>query len=89
MLHHPVHAATLILNPTFSYSYNVDFDGKVREGFLTCLPRMVPNQDAHRTIIQEMQAYSGIFGFDTIVQENKFLMPSKSLELRMLITNLI
>lgn len=53
-----------------------------------CLQRMVPDQEARRTINCEMEMYrnaNGLFGFDTVVQERKILTPSKPSEFRMLI----
>jgi hypothetical protein len=40
-LHRPIHASTLYLNLTFSYSYGFIFDAKVIDGFLQCVQRMV------------------------------------------------
>jgi hypothetical protein len=41
MLHRPIHAAALFLNPAFSNKCNFDFDDKVMDGLFTCLRRMV------------------------------------------------
>ena len=57
MLHQPIHAATLFLNPYYAYSSDFDFDGEVMEGLLTCLERMVPDVETHRTISVEMEMY--------------------------------
>jgi hypothetical protein len=37
MLHRPIHATIVFLNPAFSYKCNFDFDGEVIEGIHTCL----------------------------------------------------
>eukprot|EP00253_Pinus_taeda_P012325 PITA_12325 len=37
MLHRPIHAATLFLNPAFSYKCGFDFDGEVTEGLHSCI----------------------------------------------------
>ena len=50
MLHRPIHATTLLLNSTFSYESNFDFDDKVLEGLLTCIQRMVPEYETHNAI---------------------------------------
>ena len=57
MLHQPIHAATLFLNPAFSYKCNFDFDGKVLEGLLTCIQRMVPDYETHNAINREIEVY--------------------------------
>ena len=89
MIHHLIHVATIVLNPTFAYSCNFDFDGKVMEGFLMCLQNMVPGQEACKIINHEMELYSNanwLFGFNTIVEEINILMSSKPLEFISLIT---
>eukprot|EP00253_Pinus_taeda_P032135 PITA_32135 len=47
MLHRPIHAAALFLNPAFSYKCNFDFDGEVMEGLHSCIQRMVPDPELH------------------------------------------
>ena len=37
MLHRPIHATTLFLNPAFAYKCNFDFEDEVLEGLLTCI----------------------------------------------------
>lgn len=64
-----------ILNPTIGYSHN-DFNGKVMEGSLTWLHRMVPKQEARKTINLEMEMYRAAnrkFGFVDVVQERSIL----------------
>jgi hypothetical protein len=88
MLHRPIHATTFFLNPAYAYSCNFDFDGKMMEGLLTCLQRMVHDVDARRTINSEMEMYqeaSGLFGFTDAINEWSILMPRKPLEFRSLI----
>ena len=40
----------IFLNPTYAYSCNFGFDGKVMDMLLTCLQRMAYNQEARKTI---------------------------------------
>lgn len=35
MLHQPIHAIALFLNPVLSYKCAIDFDGEVMEGLLS------------------------------------------------------
>ena len=57
MLHRPIHAAGIFVNPSYANSSDFDFDGEVIEGLLTCLERMVPDVDTRRTIGVEMEMY--------------------------------
>jgi hypothetical protein len=85
MLHRPIHATTLFLNPAFSYKCNFGFDGEVMEGLLTCLQRMVPDVEIRIEINREIEMYrdgTGLFGFDDVVAARTILMPRKSLEFR-------
>jgi len=87
MLHQSIHAITLFLNPTYAYSCDFDFNCKVVEGLLTCLWRMVPDGDAHRTINHKMEMYweaSELFGFVDVVNERSILMLHKPLEFKIL-----
>ena len=89
MLHWPIHAVTLFLNPAYAYSCNFDFDGEVMEGILTCIQRMVPEVDVHRIINREMEMYreaSKLIGFGDVVHERSVLIPHKPLEFKILIT---
>jgi hypothetical protein len=84
MLHQPIHATIIILNPAFSYKCNFDFDGEVMEGLHTCLQRMVPDVAIHLDINCEIKMYrdgTGLFGYEDVVSRN-VLMPRKSLEFR-------
>eukprot|EP00253_Pinus_taeda_P032126 PITA_32126 len=79
MLHRPIHAATLFLNPTFSYKCNFDFDGEVMEGLHSCIQRMVPDLELRSKINREIQSYQdcvGLFGFfDDAIRERALFMP--------------
>eukprot|EP00253_Pinus_taeda_P007352 PITA_07352 len=78
MLHRPIHAATLFLNPTFSYKCNFDFDGKVMEGLHSCIQRMVPDPELRSKINREIQCYRdcvGLFGFDDAIRERTLFVP--------------
>ena len=80
MLHRPIHATTLFLNPAFSYKCNFDFDGKVMEGLHSCIQRMVPDPELRIKINREIQCYRdcvGLFGFDDAIRERTLLMPRK------------
>jgi hypothetical protein len=50
MLHRPIHAAAIFLNPAFSYKCNFAFEGEVMEGLHACLQRMVPDVAIHLLI---------------------------------------
>jgi hypothetical protein len=84
MLHRPIHAATLFLNPAFSYKCNFDFDDEVMDGLFTCLRRMVPDANIRDEINREIEMYrecAGLFGFEDAVRLRTRLMPRKSLDL--------
>jgi hypothetical protein len=84
MLHRPIHAATLFLNPTFSYKCNFDFDDEVMDGLFTCLRRMVPNANIRDEINRKIEMYrecARLFGFEDVVRLRTRLMPRKSLDL--------
>jgi len=83
MLHRPIHAAMLFLNPAFSYSCNFDFDDEVMDGLFTCLRRMVPDADTRDEINREIEMYrecTGLFGFEDTIRLRTTLMPRKSLD---------
>eukprot|EP00253_Pinus_taeda_P033933 PITA_33933 len=72
MLHRPIHAAALFLNPAFSYKCGFDFDGEVMEGLHSCIQRMVPDPELRSKINREIQYYwdcVGLFGFDDAIRE--------------------
>lgn len=78
MLHQPLHATTLFLNPTFYYKCNFDFDSEVMEGLHTCLQRMVPNLELHSKTNREIEMYQDnikLFGFDDAIHERTTFMP--------------
>ena len=80
MLHRPIHAAALFLNPAFSYKCNFDFDAEVTEGLLSCLERMVPDAETRSIINREIEIYrdaSGVFSFQDAIRERDSLMPRK------------
>eukprot|EP00253_Pinus_taeda_P001725 PITA_01725 len=80
MLHRPIHATTLFVNPTFSYKCNFDFDGEVMEGLHSCIQMMVPNPELRSKINHEIQSYRdrvGLFGFDDAIKERTLFMPRK------------
>ena len=84
MLHRPIHAAALFLNPGYSYSCNFDFDDKVMDGLFTCLRRMVPDANIRDQINREIEMYrqcAGLFGFEDAVRLRTRLMSRKSLDL--------
>ena len=55
MLHQPIHAATLFLNPTLSNKCGFDFDGEVMEGLHSCVHKMVPDPELRSKINCEIQ----------------------------------
>eukprot|EP00253_Pinus_taeda_P021405 PITA_21405 len=78
MLHRPIHAAALFLNPVFSYKCDIDFDGEVMEGLHSCIHRMVPNPELRSKINREIQYYRDfveLFGFDDAIREKTLFMP--------------
>eukprot|EP00253_Pinus_taeda_P025180 PITA_25180 len=78
MLHRPIHAATLFLNPAFSYKCAFDFDGEVMERLHSCIQKMVPNLELHNKNNLEIQFYwdcVGLFGFDDAIREKTLFMP--------------
>eukprot|EP00253_Pinus_taeda_P008976 PITA_08976 len=81
MLHRPIHAATLFLNPAFSYKRGFDFDGgEVMEGLHSCIHRMVPDPELRSKINREIQLYRDcvdLFGFDDAIRERTLFMPHK------------
>jgi hypothetical protein len=85
MLHRPIHAATIFLNPAFSYKCNFDFDGEVMEGLHACLQRMVPVVAINVDINREIEMYqdgTGLFGYEDGIASRSILFPRKSLEFR-------
>jgi hypothetical protein len=80
MLHRPIHAAALYLNPAFSYQCKFDFDGEVMEGLIECINRMVLDVDTRMNINHEMEMYRdaiGLFGFADAIHARNILNPSK------------
>ena len=80
MLHRPIHAATLFLNPAFSYKCGFDFDGEVMQGLHSCIHRMVPYPEFRSKINCEIQFYwdcVGLFGFDDAIREMTLFMRCK------------
>ena len=80
MLHRPIHAAALFLNPAFAYKCNFRFDGEVMEGLHSCIERMVPDYELRRKISREIHNYQdcvGLFGFDDAIKERALFMPRK------------
>jgi hypothetical protein len=85
MLHRPIHAATVFLNPAFSYKCNFDFDGEVMEGLHTYLQRMVLDVAIRLDINRKIEMYrdgNGLFVYEDVVAGRTVLMPRKSLEFR-------
>jgi hypothetical protein len=85
MLHRPIHAATIFLNPAFSYKCNFDFDGEVMEGLHACLQRMVLDVVIRLDINREIEMYrdgTGLFGYEDVIASRNILLPHKSLEFR-------
>jgi hypothetical protein len=85
MLHRPIHAATIFLNPAFSYKCNFAFDGEVMEGLHACLQRMVLDVAIRLDINREIEMYrdgTGLFGYEDVVASRKILLPRKSLEFK-------
>jgi hypothetical protein len=85
MLHRPIHAAAIFLNPAFSYKCNFAFDGEVMERLYACLQRMVPDVAIRLDINREIEMYrdgTGLFGYKDVVASMNILLPRKSLEFR-------
>jgi hypothetical protein len=85
MLHRPIHAAAIFLNPAFSYKCNFDFDGEVLEGLHTCLQRMVLYVMIRLDTNREIEMYrdgTRLFGYEDVIAARTVLMPHKSLEFR-------
>jgi hypothetical protein len=85
MLHRPIHATAIFLNPAFSYKCNFDFDGEVMEGLHACLQRMVPDVAIRLDINREIEMYrdgTGLFGYEDAIASRSILLPRKSLEFR-------
>jgi hypothetical protein len=83
MLHRPIHAVALFLNPAFSYKCNFDFNDEVMDGLFTCLRRMVPDVVTRDQINREKEMYrecDALFGFEDAVKLRTTLMPRKSLD---------
>ena len=77
MLHWPIHAVGLFLNPAFAYKCNFDFDGEVLEGLLTYIQRMIPDYDT-----REIKVYrdgTGVFIFGDAIRDSFEFMPVKLL----------
>jgi hypothetical protein len=84
MLHRPIHAAAIFLNPAFSYKSNFAFDGEVMEGLHSCLQRMV-HDVAILATNHEIEIYrdgTRLFGYEDVVASRNILLPCKSLEFR-------
>jgi hypothetical protein len=84
MLHRPIHATAIFLNPPFSYKCSFNFDGEVMEGLHTCLQKMI-DIAIHLEINREIDMYrdgTGLFGYEDVVAARTILMPHKSLEFR-------
>lgn len=80
MLHRPIHAVALFLNPAFFYKCTFDFDVEVTEGLLSCLERMVPDAETRSINNREIEIYrdgSGVFNFQDAIRERGSLMPRK------------
>ena len=85
VLHQPIHAAALFLNPAFSYKCKIDFDEEALEGLIECMNRMVPNFETRESITREMEMYreaTGLFGYADAVRARNNLTPSKWLQIR-------
>jgi hypothetical protein len=83
MLHRPIHAVALFLNPAFAYKCNFDFDDEVMDGLFTCLRKMVPDASTCDEINREIEMYqgcAGLFGFEDVVRLRTTLMPRKLLD---------
>ena len=77
-LHHPVYAAGIYLNSTFSYPFGFLFDVEIMDGFFTFVQRMVPSSAERAEISKEMEIYrmaSGTFSFEMAVVDRKTKMP--------------
>ena len=78
MLHRPIHATTLFLNPIFASKCNFDFDDEVLEGILTCIQRMVVEYDTCNAINRDIEVYqdgTGAFGFGDAIRDRTNFMP--------------
>ena len=80
MLHRPIHATALFLNPAFSYKCKFDFDEEVLEGLIECINTMVANFETCTSITREMemnQEATGLFGYVDAIHARTILTPSK------------
>jgi len=80
MLHQPIHAATLSLNPKFDYKCDFVLDSEVMEGLHSCIHRMVHDPELRSKINREIQFYRDcvrLFSFDDVVRERTLFMPRK------------
>eukprot|EP00253_Pinus_taeda_P022160 PITA_22160 len=78
-LHRPIHAAGIYLNPTFSYPCGFVFHTEIRDGFLTCVQRMVRSPTERIEISKEIETYrmaGGTFGFDMAMTDRTTKMPN-------------
>ena len=78
MLHRPIHAAALFLNPAFAYKCNFDFDDEVLEGLLTCIQMMVPDYETRNAINREIEVYrdgTRPYGFANAIRDKTIFMP--------------
>jgi hypothetical protein len=85
MLHRPIHAAAIFLNPIFSYKCNFAFDGEVMEGLHACLQRMISDVAIRLDINRKIEMYrdgTGLFGYEDAIASRNILLPRKSLEFR-------
>ena len=80
MLHRPIRATALFLNPTFSYKCKFDFDEEVLEGIIKCINRMVPNFGTRTSVTREMEMHreaTRLFGYADAIHARTILTPSK------------
>eukprot|EP00253_Pinus_taeda_P032382 PITA_32382 len=78
-LHRPIHAASIYLNPSFSYACGFRFDAEVMDGFFTCVERMVSYEQEHEEISKEMEVHrmgGGTFGFNMAIKNRTTKMPN-------------
>eukprot|EP00253_Pinus_taeda_P004341 PITA_04341 len=78
ILHRPIYAVGIYLNPKFSYPCGFLFDVEIMDGFLTCVKRMVRLPTKHAEISKEMEIYrmaGSTFSFETVVVDRKTKMP--------------
>jgi hypothetical protein len=69
-LHHLIHAARALPQPTYSYACGFRFDAEVMDGFFQCVERMVLTPVERSEISKQIEIYKlsvGTFGYDMAI----------------------